>query len=181
MKKIYIIVPLVLLVGFSFYYRNFAADLAEREAAEKATEEARIAEEEAKKLAAEKAARLESEKKAAQREAEAAEKEAKKRADWEAAGAKIAEETAGYKKQGDDYTKKINELEIQLLELRRSKDQRTNEALALTEQIELARIAKRNAELEIQRLTDMVAERAAKSSLTQMPPPPAASTKAPSR
>jgi hypothetical protein len=179
MKKIYILVPLILLVGFTFYYRNFAADLAQREAAEQAAEDARIAEEEAKKLAAEKSARLESEKKAAQREAEAAEKEAKKRAEWEAAGAKLAEETAGYKKQGDDYTKQINELELQLVELRRSKDDRTNEALALTEQVELARIAKRNAELEIQRLTDMVADRAAKSSMTQMPPP--AATKAPSR
>ncbi len=178
MKKIYILVPLILLVGFSFYYRNFAADLARREADEKAVEMAALAEEEAKKTEAEKTARAESERKAKDREEEANQKAAKKKADWEAGGAKIAEETAGFKKQGDDYTKKINELELQLVEIRQLKDRTTNEALALTEQIELARIAKRNAELEVQRLTDMVAERAAKSAMTQMPPPPPAAAPA---
>jgi hypothetical protein len=176
MKKIYIIVPLVLLVAFSFYYRNFAADLEVRKIEEAAAEQARQAAEDAEKAKAEQLARDESDKRAAERVAKEEAAAAKKKADWEAAGARIAEETAGYKKQADDFTKRVNELELQLVEIRRLKDRTTNEALALTEQIELARIAKRNAELEVQRLTDMVAERAAKSAMTQMPaPPPAAS------
>lgn len=172
MKKLYIIVPLILLVAFSFYYRNFAADLEVRRAADDAAEQVRLAEEEAAKAKAEQLAREESDKRAADRIAKDEAAAAKKKADWDAAGAKIVEETAGYKKQADNYTKRVNELELQLVEIRRQKDQATNEALALTEQIELARIAKRNAELEVQRLTDMVAERAAKSAMTQMPPAP---------
>lgn len=172
MKKIYIIIPLLLLVGFSFYYLDFAKEQEQLEIQEKQAKAEAIAAEEAKKAEAEKSARLESERRAAEREAEQAKKEADRRAKWDADGAKIAADTADYKKQGDAYTKEISNLEIQLLEVRRLKDQRTNEALALTEQVELARIAKRNAELEVQRLTDMVAERAAKSALTQLPPPP---------
>ncbi len=172
MKKIYLIVPLILLVGFSFYYLDFAKEQEQLEIQEKEAKAAAIAAEEAKKAEAEKAARMESERRAAEREAEQAKKDADRKAKWEADGAKIASDTADYKKQADAYTKEINGLELQLLELRRLKDQRTNEALALTEQVELARINKRNAELEIQRLTDMVAERAAKSAMAQMPPPP---------
>lgn len=176
MKKIYLIVPLILLVGFSFYYLQFAKDLAIKEQEKEAARQAEIAAEDAKKAEAERIAREESAKRAAEREAEQAKKEADRRAKWDADGAKIASDTADYKKQGDAYTKEINGLELQLLEIRRLKDQRTNEALALTEQVELARIGKRNAELEVQRLTDMVAQQAAKSSMAQMPPPPPAPT-----
>ena len=41
---------------------------------------------------------------------------------------------------------------------------------AVRKQVEQARINKRNAEMEIQRMTDMIAKRAADSSLTRMPP-----------
>ena len=52
----------------------------------------------------------------------------------------------------------------------------------LAKQVELSRIARRNAELEIQRMTDMIVKRAGDSSLTRPPiiqmPPPAPAKKA---
>lgn len=172
MKKLYVIIPLILLVAFSAYYMKFSAHHAVIEAEREAAAEVTKAEEEARSKAAEKNAREESERRAAEREAEAAAKEATRRQQWEEAGAAVASQIAEYRAQGDTYSKRVNELELQIVELRRQKDQKTNELLALAEQMELANIAKRNAELEVQRLTDMVANRLAQSSLTRMPPPP---------
>lgn len=176
MKKIYIIVPLVLLFLFSFVYRDHTAKQVVIKAERAAAEAAAAAEEEARKLAAEKSSREESARRTAQREAEAAAKEAARRQQWEDAGAQIAAETAKYRAEGDAHSKRVNELEIEIVELRRQKDQKTNQLLALAEEVELANVSKRNAELEIQRLVDMVAIRLAQSSLTRPPPPPPAPT-----
>lgn len=174
MKKLYIIVPLVLLVAFIFLYMDFSKKHAALEIQH--AEEAAMAkkEEDARKAAAERASREESARRTAEREAEAAAKEAARRKQWEEAGARLAEETRGYKMQADAHSKRVNELEIELLEIRRQKDAESEEALALAEKVELARIAKRNAELEVQRLNQMLAQRAAESALAQMPPPPPA-------
>ena len=43
--------------------------------------------------------------------------------------------------------------------------------------VELARIARRTAELEIQRTTEMITRRAEQSSMTRPPPPPPAPAK----
>ena len=46
------------------------------------------------------------------------------------------------------------------------------DAFDAAKKVELARIAKRNAELDIQRFTDMVQRKAAESYLLRLPPPP---------
>ncbi len=173
MKKIYIIVPLVLLFGFFFIYKDFTSKQVVINAQLEAEAAALKAEEDAKSAAAEKTSREESERRAAVREAELAAKEAARRQQWEDAGAAVAAQTKEFLSQGDTHSKRVNELEIQLVDLRRQKDQKTNELLALAEEVELANINKRNAELEVQRLVDMIAIRLAQSPMTTPPPPPA--------
>jgi hypothetical protein len=46
------------------------------------------------------------------------------------------------------------------------------EVLEMAKRVELTKIDRRNAELEIQRMYDIVAQKVAASSLTQAPPPP---------
>ena len=96
--------------------------------------------------------------------------------------AKVAKQAAADKEVSDDTKKAIDagaasqkqltKLEADLDALRKSKDKATREAFDLAKQVELAKVAKRNAEFEIQRTTEMVSRRASDSSLTRMPPPP---------
>jgi hypothetical protein len=56
--------------------------------------------------------------------------------------------------------------------VRKAKDKANRESFDLAKQVELAKVAKRNAEFEVQRTTEMISRRAADSSLTRLPPPP---------
>ena len=68
----------------------------------------------------------------------------------------------------------IADLEKELAGLRTQKETVNRENLELLKKVELARIAKRNAELNIQRMTEMISRRAAASALTAPPPAPVA-------
>ena len=72
----------------------------------------------------------------------------------------------------DTYSKQVSELSIELDSLHKQKDSLTREGFELAKRVELAAVARRNAELEIQRLTQMLANRADQSIMTKMPPPP---------
>lgn len=173
MNKFYIIVPVVLLGVFLFFYNGALKDMAAKEAVKK--------EEVAKVKAAEDARRIEIEKKAAEdsrrrqaeREAEDRAKEQKKIKEYEDAMRQLKDETDKYLAEADKNQKDANALELQLNDLRTLKEKTNRESFELAKQVELAKIARRNAELEIQRMVDMVAQRVGASSFAAMPPPPA--------
>jgi len=173
MNKFYIIVPIILLGVFIFFYRGALEDMARRDA-----EKARLAQIEQEK---EDQRRKEIEERAAadarrrQEEREAAEraKEEKRQREYDEGMRLLAEEAARYTAEADKNTKEINELEIQLLELRNLRDKTNREAFELAKQVELAKIDRRNAELEIQRMVDMVARQVAGTSFAAIPTPPA--------
>jgi hypothetical protein len=168
MKKFYIIVPIIMLAAFVAYYFSFIEGYEERQRAKEA-EIARVeAEAEARKKEAERVAKADADRRAAERAAEEARKEAEKRKKWEDAGKEIADATARYNTDADKFAKEAGQLEIELLNLRGQKEKASREAFELAKRVELARIAKRNAELEIQRFTEMVARRAAESSMAQV-------------
>ena len=169
MNKLYIIVPVLLMVGFGFIYKDFSAkdELKKIEvaAALKADAEAQAAQ----KLEAERKSKEDAARRTAEREAEEAVKLAKRRADREAASQKIADATAEYNAEADKLAKEAADLELKLREIRNQRDAVSAEAFELTKKVEMARIDKRTAELEIQRMTAMVSKRAEESSMTKMP------------
>ena len=60
-------------------------------------------------------------------------------------------------------------MELQLSALRTEKEKLNREAFDFAKQVERGKVARRTAELEIQRTTEMIARRAAQSSLARPP------------
>jgi hypothetical protein len=171
MKKwMYVISVGGMLAVFLFFYFAFRkeAEIKEKQRHEQLAIE-RKAEEE-RKAAIEAKAREDAAKRAEERAAAEAKKEADRLAKYQAESKKIQDATDEFNAKADAYAKEISRLEIELNTLRSNKEKLNREAFEFAKQVELARANKRNAELEIQRMTDMIAKRAANSSLTRMPP-----------
>jgi len=172
MKKwLYIIAPAVMLVVFTFFYFSQAKRLEEQEIARQEAIEQKRQEDEAKRAAIEEKARLDAAKRAEEREAEAAKKEADRVAKFLAEGAEIQQATDEYNAEADRYAKEIAALEIKLDTLRKQKEELNAQVLASAKRVEQAQIDKRNAEIEIQRKTEVMINRAESSTLAQMPAP----------
>lgn len=167
MKRFYFIFPLVLLTVFIVLFMQFSktSDAAERAKAEQVAQ-AKLAEENKKKEDAAKS-RADSERRTAARLAEERDKEQERVAKWNAESKRIADETQGYLTRIAELTKENNDLEKQLVELRTTKDVRTRALLAVNSEVELAAIEKHNAELEIQRMNEMLLRKVAKGSLVK--------------
>jgi chromosome segregation ATPase len=175
MKKwMYIIFPGIGLALFLVLYFSEVKKMEEKERAH-AEEVAK-----AKQADDERKAKLQQEanesaaKKAKERADELAKKEADRAAKWKAEGDKIQEDTDKANAEAAAHTKKIADLESQINALRNQRDQGNREYLDLIKAVELTKVDRRNAELEIQRMTKMIADKAADSSMTRMPPPPVA-------
>lgn len=163
MNRIYLIIPVVflLLFGGIYWKHNETAALeAARESAElaRADEAARLQKTEAERKAREDAGR-----RAAEREAAERRKEEERRAKWEAESILIAEETARHTRRAAEASAELAALEKQLAALRAWKEEGGRAAFEAERENELLTIKKRNAELEIQRITQIVARRAAAS------------------
>lgn len=172
MNKYYFIVPAILLGVFVFFYRGALEEMNIKEqthlaklAADKAIEDARRSE-------VEKRAQADAEARQKQRDEEDRIKQEKKENDYLDAMAKLKKEADGYKAEADKLAKESSESEIALLNGRILRDKTSREAFELSKQVELAKINRRNAELEIQRLIEMVGSKAAASTLAAMPPTP---------
>lgn len=179
MKKwMYLIFPGVMLVGFIFVYMSHVekAETKAKAVAEKIAKEKSDAE--SKKKAAEAKAREDAQKRQEERDAEERKKAEEKEAKQAADDKKVRDQTAEYAAKGEAAQKQVSALESELDRLRKERDKTSRESFDIAKRIELARIARRNAELEIQRMTEMVSRRAAESSLTKppvmpaLPPPP---------
>lgn len=167
MNRIYLIAPVILLGLFGGIYwqhsRAAAAHAVEKAALVAAAREA----ETAKKAEAERLARIDAEKRAADRLAEEQKKDAEKRARYDEESRRIAEDTARYSAQVKTLAAESAALDQQLSDLRTRRENLNTGGFVLAREVELARIAKRNAELEIQRLTEMVARQAGNTSLAR--------------
>lgn len=175
MKKfLYLILPAVMLAAFLFTpgmgylaaQKEIAARVAAREEAVRQTKAA----EDAKR--AEIQQRAEEDARARQRENEALEraKEEKKRKEYEDAVNKLKEETATYIRETEAFNKENAALEVELGKLRDRKESLNRENFDLAKQVELAKIERRTAELEIQRMVGMVSRTLSASPLLAPPP-----------
>jgi chromosome segregation ATPase len=175
MNKSYIIVPLILLGIFGFLYKEHSAEIAEKdrlEAIAEAEEEARVA---AEKAEAERLSKEEAARRTAEREAAEAAKIAEREAKWKAQGDEIAQYTAEANATADEHQKNINALELKLAGLRKDRENVKQEVYDAMKGVESARIAKRNAERQVQRMAQMVTQKAETSVLVKkpiLPPPP---------
>lgn len=163
----YVIFPTAMLGIFLVFYFSAAkkAELKEQQhIAQVAKQKADDAE---KKRVAEDKARVDAEKRSAERAAEEAKKEADKIAKWQAEGKRIQDDTEKSLADADKYQKEVSKLEIDLDTLKKTKDKASRDSFDLLKQVERAKVDRRSAEIEIQRLTEMVARKASESSLTR--------------
>ena len=103
-------------------------------------------------------------------QAEEASQEADHLAKFEATKQKMVDETATSQQEADSYAKQAADLQTQLASLQADHEKLSRELFDLQKQVELAKIDRRNADLEIQRTYDEVTQKIAASSLTYVPP-----------
>ena len=173
MKKwMYLLAPAVMLAGFLVIYFTHAKESEEREAHRAkviADEQAAAAK---KKADAEAKAAKDAKDRQVANEKEQADKEAARVAKQAAADKEVRDQTQEFVNRIDKAGKETARLEIDLDAIRKQKDTLSRETFEAAKKVELARIAKRNAELEIQRVTDMIQKRTSESFLLRLPPPP---------
>lgn len=166
----YFILPLVAMVAFGgYYYGVFYRDQVAHEQAEKQRldEEARIARE--AKVAAEAKSAAEAKARAEQKREDEQKKRDERERKQKEADDKLAEDTEAAEKRATALGKTHADLEIQLAELRRSREAEQKKAFELRRQVEEVKIERRNAELAIQLDTEKIASRVDGSSMVQMP------------
>jgi chromosome segregation ATPase len=169
MNKFYLVVPAILLVGFFPLYRAASAKMTAAEEAKH--EQAAIAakSEEARRRELDLKAEADARTRQEERDAQERERDAKKKADYADAMRRLTEERETYAAEAAKFTAEVATLEKQLADLRAQKDAAAREAFELVRQVELPKIERRNAELEVQRTYAMVASRVAASSLANPP------------
>jgi hypothetical protein len=159
MNKLYLIIPLILTIAFGGIYMQHtktAAAEKQQELSAKAKVEAEAA---AQKAEAERQAKADADKRETDRIAEEKKKEDDKRAKWDADSQRIAADTATFTATAAEHAATVKKLEAQLTALRAEKDTAIKTNFDAARDVELARIQKRTAELEIQRLVEMVARK----------------------
>jgi chromosome segregation ATPase len=173
MKKwMYVFGPGIMLAIFLFFYFTSKAETDARMAADKVHKAQVEKEAEEKKAIAEKKAQEDAEQRNIAR-AEAERKAAQEKQDkYDADMRRIQADTDKFTALVDKYAKQVSELTIQLETLRKQKDGLTREGFDIAKRVELAAVARRNAELEVQRMVQMIAARADQSLMAKMPPPP---------
>ena len=170
MKKwMYLIFPGVMLGLFLVFYISHADEAEKKERAHVEQVAKKKADDDAKKKVAEAKAREDAKKRAEERDADEKKKEDEKAAKQAADDKQVRDKTAEYVAKGDAAAKDVTKNETELARLRKERDKTSSESFEIAKQVELARVARRNAELEIQRMTEMVIKRASDSSLTRAP------------
>jgi chromosome segregation ATPase len=170
MKKwLYYIIPIVGIGAFLIVYFSHVEEAKLRTAAHKA-EVARItAAETAKKKALEDRARIDAENKAKERADAEAAKEADRTAKWLEQGQKVQDEMDEAIKSSSESTAKIAAMEKEMARLRNQRDSLNRELIETARACELAKIARRTAELELQRQTAFIVKKADESALAVPP------------
>jgi chromosome segregation ATPase len=172
MNKSFVIVPVVLLAAFAFVYNNAKKEMAIKDAI-KAEQAARVkAEEKKHKDEIEARATADAKKRQDEREAADLAKEEKKKKEYEDIMKTLKDEAAKYSTEADKLSKEAADLEIQISQARTDKEKLNRETFDLAKQVEQTKINRRTAELEIQRLVEMVAKKLNDNSVV-VPPPPA--------
>jgi chromosome segregation ATPase len=173
MKKwFYVLFPTLMIAVFLLFYMASRKETIAREVAQKEEAARTKAEADRKKAEAEATAQADAERRNIQRAADEAKAAKDKEDKYNTEMAKIKAETDRENASAEKFSKEVSELTIELDTLHKQKDDLTRESFELLKKIELQEVARRNAELEIQRYDEMIANRADESFMTKMPPAP---------
>jgi septal ring factor EnvC (AmiA/AmiB activator) len=172
MNKSYLIAPLVLLAIFAVTYNNSLKEMNAREMVNQEKAVKIKLEEKKRKDEVELKATADAKRRQEERDAEDLKKQAKKQAEYDEVMKSLRDQTADYTTQAAKLTKEITDLEAQIAQNRNAKENLIRENLELSKTVELTKINRRNAELEIQRTIEMVAKKLNDSSIAVPPPPP---------
>lgn len=117
-------------------------------------------------------AKADADRRAAERIKEEADKAAEEQRRWESEIGGINSSIASAKADIQKYDAQIAELTAELDSLNQHKDEANREDFDLAKAVELARVDQFTAEMEIQRMVEMIASRADQASFANPPPPP---------
>lgn len=175
MKKwMYLIFPGIMLGAFLVVYLSHVEEAEKREQSRLLAAQQKLEKEMQEKKEAEARAAEDAKKRQEEREAEEAKKAEERRRKQEAADKEIQDAIAELHAESDKSAQQAAQLEIELDRLHKEKDLLGREEFDLAKQVEAARTAKRTTELQQQHFTQVLAQRAANSTLAAMPPPPPA-------
>jgi ABC-type Na+ efflux pump permease subunit len=173
MKKwLFVISPALMLAVFIVFYLS---DRAQSEIREKAHQEelAKLKADAAQKKAeAEAKAKEDAQKRDEERKAEQARLAKEKQDKYDADMARIKAETDKSNATAQGFANQVSELSIKLDNLHKQKDELTRHNFDLVKQVQLAEVARHTAEMDIQRMVEMISDRADQSAMAKMPPPP---------
>jgi hypothetical protein len=174
MKKLlltYVVTPGIMFGIFLFFYNGAVKEMdakAERQRIEKAEKDKLEAE---RKKVIEDKALADAEKRQKDREAEDAKKLAQKEAEYTKVMDQLASDTTDENAQADKLAKEVGALEVSISQARSTKEKLNRETFDLAKEVELAKVNRRNAEIEIQRMVEIAGKKVADSSVAILPPP----------
>lgn len=169
MNRYYLIIPIVFMAVFVYFERDASkqADLrVQAIAEEKAAAEAKK-QEEKKQLEAK--AKADSDKRNIERIAAEEAQKKKKQDEFAAKIQKLKDDAKKYTDGVELNTKLAASLEKDLAAKRAARDQENRAVLELAKKVEITKKARRSAELEVQRYTEMLATRANESAMAKAP------------
>jgi chromosome segregation ATPase len=173
MKKWYFVIAPTLMLGvFLVFYFLSTAETERREKAHAEALAAQKAEADQKKKVAEETAREDAERRNVQRLADDAKAAKDKQDKYEADMRKIQDGIDKSNASAEKFAKQVSDLSIELDTLHKQKDEASRHAFDLEKKVQAAEVARRNAELDIQRMVEMIADRAEQSAMAKMPPIP---------
>lgn len=172
MNKSYLIAPIILLAIFSFLYKGARQEMDIKEKTRLESVAKKNAEEKQRKDEIEAKATADARKRQQEREAADLAKEEKKRKEYDDIMKSLQDEADKYVAESDKYAKEIADLELQISQARTDKEKMSKETFELAKKVEQTKINRRNAEIEIQRVIQIVGKKLNTSSLAVPPPPP---------
>lgn len=173
MKKwIFVIAPACMLGLFLIFYWQETNRLDELQRQRAQAEARQKAEDDEKKRILQDNARKDSERRAAEQAAEAAKVEANRVAQRKAELQKIINDTKAATDETADYTNRAKALQDKLDALQKQKEQDTRDDFDLIMEVEKARVDQETADLENQRMIELIANKASASEMANFTPPP---------
>jgi hypothetical protein len=170
MKKwMFVLFPGIMLAIFLTFFLSHKKEMQERETARLATAARLQQETDAKKKADEAAEHRDAVKRSEERVVEEKRKADERAAKQAAADKEVTDATDKALADGDKAAQEARRLEMELENLRKTKNLLSREAFEVAQQNELAKVARRNAELEEQRTIEMIANRADNSLMSRPP------------
>ena len=173
---LYLVIPAAMMIAFLFTpsagYFASQKQIAEKARLRQVEAAKQKAEEDARRKLLDAQAEEDAKKRQAQREAEENAKREKREKEYQDGINKLLDDIATFQGEADKLAKESADLDARLNKLRNNKETLTRDSFELAKQVELAKIGRRTAEMEIQRMVDMVGQRLSASTLAQPPPPP---------